>query len=70
MKRKLTKAIAVVMLSSVIAGTMGNSAYADEISDLKKKQEQGQQEVDNLKNQLSYLLLQMSNLETKMYNLN
>lgn len=66
MRKRIVKSfIAATLITSI----MGMTVFADEVSDLKKKQQQGQEELENLEDQLAYLLLQMNDLELKMADL-
>lgn len=66
MRKRIVKSfIAVTLITSI----MGMTVFADEVSDLQKKQQQGQAELENLEDQLAYLLLQMNDLEIKMADL-
>lgn len=63
MFRKFFKTTAAVML---ITSMTVMTVFADDVSDLNKKKQQAQNEVDQLQNELSYLLVQMDDLETQM----
>jgi cell wall-associated NlpC family hydrolase len=61
-QKVIKTSIAAVMIMSMTVATV----FADDVSDLPKKKNDAQQEVDNLQNELSYLLVQMDELEAKM----
>lgn len=57
---KICLTTALIMSMTVV------TVFADDVSDLTKKKNDAQKEVDNLKNELSYLLVQMDEFEIKM----
>lgn len=58
----LKTALSVMLITSMTVMTV----FADDVSDLTKKKNEAQKDVDNLQNELSYLLVQMDELETRM----
>ncbi|MDD6798010.1 MAG: NlpC/P60 family protein [Clostridia bacterium] len=58
----LKTAAAVLLITSMTVMTV----FADDVSDLTKKKNDAQNDMDKLRNELSYLLVQMDELETKM----
>ena len=60
--RLLKMTVTVLLITSITVATV----FADEVSDLTDKKNKAQQELDNLQNELSYLLVQMDDLQNQM----
>ncbi len=63
MRKKIIKSL---IAATLFVSIMGMTVFADEVSDLKDQQSQGEQKLKNLEDQLSYVLIQLDDLELKM----
>ena len=66
MYRRALKTFAAAALITTI---MGTSVFADDLDTLKTQQQEAQQQVDNLTQQLAYLLTEIESLEQDMADL-
>lgn len=67
MKKHIIKALVAITLVASITGT---KVLADDVNTYKQEQEKEQAKLDNLENELAYLLIEMDNLEIKMAEIN
>ena len=67
MYKKFLKSIAVAL---VITSVMGMTTFADTITDLQKQKNQNQNKIDNIEDELAYVMLQMDEIEVSMANKN
>jgi len=65
MRKRIAKSLLAAMLITTLTGT--TVAWADDVNNIKKKQQQNQTELDQLKDDMAYLLVQMDELEVKMH---
>jgi cell wall-associated NlpC family hydrolase len=64
MRKRIAKSLVAAMLVTTITGT---TVFADEVTDLTNQKSEAQSELDNLQTELAYLLVQIDELESKMY---
>ena len=64
MYRRALKTFAAAALITTI---MGTSVFADDLDTLKTQQQEAQQQVDNLTQQLAYLLTEIESLVTASF---
>ena len=57
------RALKTVAAAALITSIMGTSVFADDLTTLKSQQQEAQQKVDDLTQQLAYLLSEIDNLE-------
>lgn len=63
------RALKTVAAAALITSIMGTSVFADDLTTLKSQQQEAQQKVDDLTQQLAYLLSEIDNLEQDMADL-
>lgn len=63
MRKRIFKTLGAVALITAISGT---TVFADDVTSLKGQKEEAQQEIDRLENELSYLLVELDELELEM----
>mgnify|MGYP004513029835 FL=1 len=63
------RALKTVAAAALITSIMGTSVFADDLTTLKNQQQEAQQKVDDLTQQLAYLLSEIDNLEQDMADL-
>lgn len=64
MRKKIVKKITAIVL--LITSMTGATVFADDVSSLKSSGEQISAEIKDLQNELSYLIIEMNNLEIQM----
>ena len=63
MYRKVIKAVSVILSVTML---MGITVFADTITDLQNQKNQKEKEIDNIEDELAYVMLQMDELEISM----
>ena len=63
MYRKIIKAVSVILSVTML---MGITVFADTITDLQNQKNQKEKEIDNIEDELAYVMLQMDELEISM----